>query len=56
MQPTGTVWTHLVGNHPGIIPVKFGQNQMSGFIEEDVYVKMLTNDGRWTTTDKGRSQ
>jgi len=24
MQPTGTVWTTLVGDHPGIIPVKFG--------------------------------
>ena len=36
--------------------MKFGQNPMSGFIGEDVYVKMLTNDGRWTTTDKGRSQ
>jgi len=26
MQPTGTVWTTLIGDHPGIIPVKFGQN------------------------------
>jgi len=26
MQPTGIVWTALVGDHPGIIPVKFSQN------------------------------
>jgi len=25
MQPTGTVCTTLIGDHPGIIPVKFGQ-------------------------------
>ena len=25
MQPTGTVWTILIGDHPGIISVKFGQ-------------------------------
>ena len=33
MQPTGTVWTTLVEEHLGIIPVKFGQNPMSGFRE-----------------------
>ena len=42
MQPTGTVWTTLLGDHPIIIPVKFGQNPMSGFRGEDV--KMLTDD------------
>jgi len=26
----------LVGYHPGIIPVEFGQNPMSGFRGEDV--------------------
>jgi len=26
----------LVGDHTGIIPVKFGQNPMSGFRGEDV--------------------
>jgi len=31
MQPTGTIWNTLIGDHPGIIPVKFGQNPMSGF-------------------------
>ena len=54
MQPTGTNWTTLVGDHPGIIPVMFGQNPISGF-REDVSVKKLTHDGR-RTTDKGRSQ
>ena len=36
MQSTGTVWTTLVEDHPEIIPVKFGQNPMSGFREEIV--------------------
>jgi len=36
MQPTGTVWTNLVVEYLGIIPVKFGQNPMSGFRGEDV--------------------
>jgi len=31
MQPTGTVLTTLIGDHPGIIPVNFGQNPMRGF-------------------------
>jgi len=31
----------LVGDHPGIIPVKFGQNPMSGFRGE---VKKFTDD------------
>ena len=31
MQPTEMVWTTLIGDHPGIIPVKFGQNPISGF-------------------------
>ena len=45
MQLTETVWTILVGDHPRIIPVKFGQNPMSGLRGEDVKVKLLT-DGR----------
>jgi len=36
MQPIRTIWINLVGDHPGIIPVKFGQNPMSGFREEVV--------------------
>ena len=35
----------LVGDHLGIIPVKFGQNSISGF-QGDVYVKMLIVDDR----------
>jgi len=31
MQPTGTVSNTLIGDHLGIIPVKFGQNPISGF-------------------------
>jgi len=30
MQPTGMVWTTLIGDHLGIIPVKFGQIPISG--------------------------
>ena len=43
MLPTGTIWTTLVGDHPGIIPVKFGK---SGFRGEDVQVKKFTHDGQ----------
>ena len=43
MQPTGTVWTTLVEEHPGIIPVKFGQNPMSGFWGEVVWMKKFTH-------------
>ena len=34
MQPTGTVSTTLIGDHPGIIPVKFGQIPISGSRED----------------------
>jgi len=30
MQPNGTVRTTLIGDHQGIIPVKFGQIPISG--------------------------
>jgi len=30
MQPIRTVWITLIGDHPGIIPVKFGQILISG--------------------------
>ena len=36
MQPTGTVLTNLIGDHPGIIPVKFGQIPISGSREDVV--------------------
>ena len=31
LQATTTVWTHLVGDYLGIIPLKFGQTPISGF-------------------------
>jgi len=37
MQPTGTVWTTLIGDHPGIIPVKFGKIPISGSREDVVW-------------------
>ena len=54
MQPIRTIWTTLVGDHPGIIPVKFGHNPMSGFRAEDVKVKKFTDDARRTTDDGQR--
>ena len=35
--PTGTVWTTFIGDHPGIIPVKFGQIPISGSREDVVW-------------------
>ena len=40
-QPTGKVWTTLVEEHLGIIPVKFCQNPISGFRGEVVWMKKL---------------
>jgi len=37
MQPTETVWTTLIGDHPGIIPVEFGQIPISGSREDVVW-------------------
>jgi len=31
------VWTTLIGDHPGIIPVKFGQIPISGSNEDVVW-------------------
>ena len=36
LQPTASIWTTLVEDHPEINPVNFGQNPMSGFREEVV--------------------
>jgi len=44
----------LVGDHPGIIPVKFGQNPMSGFRGEDVKVKKFTHDALRMTDEDGQ--
>ena len=37
MQPTETIWTTLIGDHPGIIPVKFGPIPISGSREDVVW-------------------
>ena len=37
MQPIRTIWTILVGDHPGIIPVEFGQIPISGSREEVIW-------------------
>jgi len=49
MQPSKMVWTTLIAGHPGIIPVKIGQNPMSGFRGEDVWVKKFTHGQRPVT-------
>jgi len=36
MQPIKTIWIILVGDHPGTIPVEFGQIPISGSREEVV--------------------
>jgi len=37
MQPIRTIWTILVGDYPGIIPVEFGQIPISDSREEVVW-------------------
>jgi len=37
MQPIRTIWTILVGDHPGTIPVEFGQITISGSKEDIVW-------------------
>jgi len=37
MQPIKTIWTISVGDHPGTIPVEFGQIPISGSKEEVVW-------------------
>jgi len=52
-QPIRTIWTNLV-DHPGIIPVKFGQNPMSSFKGQDV--NMLTQEGQPTDDDEWQTK
>ena len=54
MQQTGTVRTTLVDEHLGIIPVKFGQNLMSGFRGEVVLMKKFTHARTNAQTDDGQ--
>jgi len=37
MQPTGAVWTTLIGDNPGIIPVKFSQIPISSSREDVIW-------------------
>ena len=43
MQPTGTIWTTLIGDHPRIISVKFGQVPISGYREDIVWSFLVWN-------------
>ena len=38
MQPTGTVWTTFIGDHPEIIPVKFSEIPISGYMSFEVFL------------------
>ena len=49
MQPTGTIWTTLGGDHPGIIPVEFGLISISGSREEVVKRFPNINQGKIVT-------
>ena len=56
MQWTRTIWTTLKEDQPRIIPVKFGQNPISG-LGGDVVLRLWTDgqtddddDGRWVIT------
>jgi len=53
MQPTGTVWTTLIGDHPGIISVKFGQNPISGSREDVVWSFPYINQCKFVTPGAG---
>jgi len=37
IQPIRTIWTTLVGDHPGTLPVEFGQITISGLREDVVW-------------------
>ena len=37
MKQVGTIWSILVGDHPGIIPIKFGQISISSLGGEVVW-------------------
>jgi len=53
MQPTGTIWTTLIGDHPGIIPVKFGQIPISGSREDVVWSFPYINQCKIVTPGAG---
>jgi len=52
MQPTETIWTTLAGDHPGIIPLKFGQIQWA--VSEKMLGKKFTHTARRTADDDGQ--
>jgi len=48
------VWTTLIEDHPGIIPVKFGQNSISSS-EEMLFKEIVDGRTDWHTDDKCRT-
>ena len=53
MQPIRNIITTLVGDHPGTIPVHFGQIPISSS-REDVKEKKFTHNAWQTTHDDGQ--
>ena len=60
MQPIRTIWTTLVGDHPGTIPVECGQIPISGSKEEVVWIfpyiiqcKIVTPQGGFNFDPRG---
>ena len=43
MQPTGTVWTTLIGDHPWVIPVKFGDYRFQRPTPDNKIIKFYFN-------------
>jgi len=54
MQPIKTIWTISVGDHPGTIPVKFGQIPISGLREEVVCSFRYIIECKIVTPDRGQ--
>jgi len=53
MQPTKFIRTAMVGNHPDLILVKFGQNPETGFRRKDVGKNV---DERQTLNDRTKAR
>ena len=54
MQPIRTILTSLVRDHPGTIPVEFGQNPISGSREVVVYTFPYILQCKMVTTWSGQ--
>jgi len=53
MQPIRTIWIILIGDHPGTIPVEFGQITISGSREDVVWTFPFIIQCQIVTPDAG---